>query len=165
MTESSDGTLVGRRVVVGVSGSIAAYKAAVLVRQLAAAGAIVDVAMTPAATQFVTPLTFASLTHRPVVTDVMALDPDQHIAHVELAEAADAIVLAPATANLLGELAARSGQGLRHHLGEAQPGQLRHEAGDLAPPADPHAVPTHRSSLRAHHPPARATMREMETSP
>jgi phosphopantothenoylcysteine decarboxylase/phosphopantothenate--cysteine ligase len=106
MTESTDGTLVGRRVVVGVSGSIAAYKAAVLVRQLAAAGAIVDVAMTPAATQFVTPLTFASLTHRPVVTDVMALDPDQHIAHVELAEAADAIVLAPATANLLGELAA-----------------------------------------------------------
>jgi phosphopantothenoylcysteine decarboxylase/phosphopantothenate--cysteine ligase len=106
VTENMDGTLVGRRVVVGVSGSIAAYKAAVLVRQLAAAGAIVDVAMTPAATQFVAPLTFASLTHRPVVTDVMALDPDQHIAHVELAEAADAIVLAPATANLLGELAA-----------------------------------------------------------
>jgi phosphopantothenoylcysteine decarboxylase/phosphopantothenate--cysteine ligase len=106
VTGSQDGTLVGRRVVVGVSGSIAAYKAAVLVRQLSAAGAIVDVAMTPAATQFVTPLTFASLTHRPVVTDVMALDPDQHIAHVELAEAADAIVLAPATANLLGELAA-----------------------------------------------------------
>jgi phosphopantothenoylcysteine decarboxylase/phosphopantothenate--cysteine ligase len=98
VTENMDGTLVGRRVVVGVSGSIAAYKAAVLVRQLAAAGAIVDVAMTPAATQFVAPLTFASLTHRPVVTDVMALDPDQHIAHVELAEAADAIVLAPATA-------------------------------------------------------------------
>ena len=70
------------------------------------AGAIVDVAMTPAATAFVAPLTFASLTHRPVVTDVMALDPDQHIAHIELAEAADAIVLAPATANLLGELAA-----------------------------------------------------------
>jgi phosphopantothenoylcysteine decarboxylase/phosphopantothenate--cysteine ligase len=106
VTEEQDGTLVGRRVVVGVSGSIAAYKAAVLVRQLAAAGAIVDVAMTPAATQFVAPLTFASLTHRPVVTDVMALDQDQHIAHVELAEAADAIVLAPATANLLGELAA-----------------------------------------------------------
>ncbi|HEY7452450.1 MAG TPA: bifunctional phosphopantothenoylcysteine decarboxylase/phosphopantothenate--cysteine ligase CoaBC [Candidatus Limnocylindria bacterium] len=106
MTEATDGTLVGRRVVVGVSGSIAAYKAAVLVRQLTGAGAIVDVAMTPAATEFVSPLTFASLTHRPVVTDVMALDPDQHIAHVELAEAADAIVLAPATANLLGELAA-----------------------------------------------------------
>jgi phosphopantothenoylcysteine decarboxylase/phosphopantothenate--cysteine ligase len=70
------------------------------------AGAIVDVAMTPSAAAFVTPLTFAALTHRPVITDVMALDPDQHIAHIELAEAADAIVLAPATANLLGKLAA-----------------------------------------------------------
>ena len=105
MTDAS-GPLVGRRVVVGVSGSIAAYKAAVLVRQLMNAGAIVDVAMTPSATAFVTPLTFASLTHRPVVTDVMALDPDEHIAHVELAEAADAVVVAPATANLLGKLAA-----------------------------------------------------------
>ena len=106
MTDMANGTLVGRRVVVGVSGSIAAYKAAVLVRQLMNAGAIVDVAMTPSATAFVTPLTFASLTHRPVVTDVLALDSDQHIAHVELAEAADAIVLAPATANLVGKLAA-----------------------------------------------------------
>ena len=106
MTDETNGTLVGRRVVVGVSGSIAAYKAVVLVRQLMNAGAIVDVAMTPSATAFVTPLTFASLTHRPVVTDVMALDPDEHIAHVELAEAADAIVLAPATANLVAKLAA-----------------------------------------------------------
>ena len=62
--------------------------------------------MTAAATRFVGPLTFASLTHRPVLDDVFELDADQQIAHVELAEAADAIVLAPATANLLGELAA-----------------------------------------------------------
>jgi phosphopantothenoylcysteine decarboxylase/phosphopantothenate--cysteine ligase len=98
--------LAGRRVVVGVSGSIAAYKAVSLVRLLAERGAVVDVAMTTGATAFVTPLTFASLTHRPVVSDVMALDPDEQIAHVELAEGADAIVLAPATANLLAELAA-----------------------------------------------------------
>lgn len=98
--------LSGRRVVVGVSGSIAAYKAVSLVRLLSERGAVVDVAMTRAATGFVAPLTFASLTHRPVVDDVMELDADQHIAHIELAEAADAIVLAPATANLLGELAA-----------------------------------------------------------
>ncbi|MDH4333766.1 MAG: bifunctional phosphopantothenoylcysteine decarboxylase/phosphopantothenate--cysteine ligase CoaBC [Chloroflexota bacterium] len=98
--------LAGRRVVVGVSGSIAAYKAVSLVRLLAERGAVVDVAMTTAATAFVTPLTFASLTHRPVVSEVMALDPDEQIAHVELAEGADAIVLAPATANLLAELAA-----------------------------------------------------------
>ncbi|HTI30375.1 MAG TPA: bifunctional phosphopantothenoylcysteine decarboxylase/phosphopantothenate--cysteine ligase CoaBC [Methylomirabilota bacterium] len=105
MTEDR-GSLAGRRVVVGVAGSIAAYKAVSLVRLLAERGAIVDVAMTPAATQFVTPLTFASLTHRRVVDDVMALDAEQQIAHVELAEGADAIVIAPATANLLAELAA-----------------------------------------------------------
>jgi phosphopantothenoylcysteine decarboxylase/phosphopantothenate--cysteine ligase len=98
--------LAGRRIVVGVTGSIAAYKAVALVRLLAERGAMVDVAMTPAATQFVTPLTFASLTHRPVVHDVMALDADQQIAHVELAEGADAIVIAPATANVIAELAA-----------------------------------------------------------
>jgi len=105
MTEQR-GPLAGRRIVVGVSGSIAAYKAVALVRLLAERGAVVDVAMTPAAARFVTPLTFASLTHRPVVDDVMALDDDQQIAHVELAEGADAIVIAPATANVLAELAA-----------------------------------------------------------
>ncbi len=105
MNEQS-GALSGRRVVVGVTGSIAAYKAVTLVRMLAERGALVDVAMTPAASDFVTPLTFASLTHRPVVTDVMALDADQQIAHVELAEGADAIVIAPATANVIAELAA-----------------------------------------------------------
>jgi phosphopantothenoylcysteine decarboxylase/phosphopantothenate--cysteine ligase len=100
------GSLAGRRIVVGVAGSIAAYKAVSLVRMLGERGAVVDVAMTPAATAFVTPLTFAALTHRPVVSDVMALDADAQIAHVELAEGADAIVIAPATANLLAELAA-----------------------------------------------------------
>jgi len=99
------GSLAGRRVVVGVAGSIAAYKAVSLVRLLAERGAVVDVAMTPAATQFVTPLTFSSLTHRRVVDDVMALDADSQIAHVELAEGADAIVIAPATANVMAELA------------------------------------------------------------
>ena len=105
MTEARS-PLAGRRIVVAVTGSIAAYKAVALVRLLAERGAAVDVAMTPAATAFVTPLTFASLTHRPVVHDVMALDADQQIAHVELAEGADAIVIAPATANVIAELAA-----------------------------------------------------------
>src|SRR5688572_12629979 len=105
MSETS-GVLAGQRSVVGRSGSIAAYKAVSLVRLLGDRGAVVDVAMTPAATAFVGPLTFESLTHRPVVADVMELDADQQIAHIELAEASDAIVLAPATANLLAELAA-----------------------------------------------------------
>src|SRR3990170_3541486 len=100
------GPLAGRRIVVGVSGSIAAYKAVTLVRMLGERGAVVDVAMTAAATRFVGPLTFESLTHRPVLDDVFELDADRQIAHIELAEAADALVLAPATANLLAELAA-----------------------------------------------------------
>lgn len=104
MTESG-GPLAGRRVAVGVSGSIAAYKAVSLVRLLAERGALVDVVMTPAATRFVTPLTFGSLSHRPVLTDLMALDAEQQIAHIEIAEGVDAIVIAPATAHLLGELA------------------------------------------------------------
>ena len=105
MSESG-GPLAGRRVAVGVSGSIAAYKAVSLVRLLAERGALVDVVMTPAATRFVTPLTFGALSHRPVLTDLMALDSDQQIGHIEIAEGADAIVIAPATAHLLGELAA-----------------------------------------------------------
>ncbi|MCA1571843.1 MAG: bifunctional phosphopantothenoylcysteine decarboxylase/phosphopantothenate--cysteine ligase CoaBC [Chloroflexi bacterium] len=104
MTEGL-GPLAGRRIVVGVSGSIAAYKAVTLVRLLQERGADVDVAMTAAATRFVGPLTFESLTHRPVVDEILELDAEQQIAHIELAEAADAIVLAPATANLLAELA------------------------------------------------------------
>ena len=99
-------SLAGRRLVVGITGSIAAYKAVLVVRRLLAAGAIVDVAMTPAATRFVGALTLASLTHRPVLTNVMELDAEQQIAHIELAEGADAIVIAPATANVLAELAA-----------------------------------------------------------
>ncbi len=102
----SGGPLAGRRVAVGVSGSIAAYKAVSLVRLLAERGALVDVVMTPAATRFVTPLTFGSLSHRPVLTDLMALDAEQQIAHIEIAEGVDAVVIAPATAHLLGELAA-----------------------------------------------------------
>ena len=98
--------LRGRRIVVGVSGSIAAYKAVLVVRQLIEAGAAVDVAMTHSATAFVGPLTFEALTRRPVVTDALELDARQRIAHVELAEAADAVVLAPATVHLIGQLAA-----------------------------------------------------------
>ncbi|MFN2484281.1 MAG: bifunctional phosphopantothenoylcysteine decarboxylase/phosphopantothenate--cysteine ligase CoaBC [Candidatus Limnocylindria bacterium] len=106
MTESSPGTLAGRRIVVGVSGSIAAYKAVVLVRRLTDAGAAVDVAMTHSATAFVGPLTFESLTRRRVATDALELDGSSRISHVELAEAADAVVLAPATAHLIAQLAA-----------------------------------------------------------
>jgi phosphopantothenoylcysteine decarboxylase/phosphopantothenate--cysteine ligase len=96
--------LSGRRVVLGVTGSIAAFKAADLASKLVQAGAEVETVMTPAATRFVTPLTFQSLTRRDVVVDMFtAAEPE---AHVEVARRADAVVIAPATADCLANLAA-----------------------------------------------------------
>jgi phosphopantothenoylcysteine decarboxylase / phosphopantothenate---cysteine ligase len=109
--------LSGRTVVVGVSGGIAAYKACELVRWLAERGASVIVAMTGAATEFVTPLTFQALSGNPVVTDLWGnqaprfdLPPDAarkvggRVEHVDVAEAADCLVIAPATADLMARL-------------------------------------------------------------
>jgi phosphopantothenoylcysteine decarboxylase/phosphopantothenate--cysteine ligase len=92
------GTLAGRRLIVGVSGSIAAYKSVYLVRRLVEAGAEVHVAMTREATRFVAPLTFAAVSGRPVLDDLFTGTPN---AHVTVAEAADAAVVAPATAHLI----------------------------------------------------------------
>ncbi len=96
----------GRRVVLGVSGGIASYKACLLARRLTEAGAAVDVVMTHGAGEFVRPLTFAALTNRPVQTSLWA--PDAALAHVRLGQQADLIVVAPATAHLI----ARMAQGL-----------------------------------------------------
>jgi len=96
--------LEGRHVVLGVTGSISAFKAADLASKLRQAGAAVEVVMTPAATQFVTPLTFQSLTGRPVVVDMFAAAEAE--AHVEVARRADALVVAPASADCLANLAA-----------------------------------------------------------
>lgn len=95
----------GKRVLLGVSGSIAAYKAADLASKLTQAGALVDVAMTDAATKFVGPVTFRSVTCRPVLTDLFDLESDGAIEHIALAKAADVMVVAPATANMLYKLA------------------------------------------------------------
>lgn len=97
--------LVGRLVAVGACGSIAAYKAVELVRLLRAEGAEVVVMLTPAATQFVSPLTLAALSRHAVETDVLGLLPDQRIGHIVVADSADAIVVAPATARWLGAMA------------------------------------------------------------
>ena len=99
------GRLVGRLIAVGVTGSIAAYKAADLVRRLRDEGADVVVLMTPSATRFVGSLTFAALTRHPVETDAGALLPDQRIGHIVVADSADAIVVAPATAHWLAAMA------------------------------------------------------------
>lgn len=97
--------LQGKTILLGVTGSIAAFKAAGLASQLTQLGAHVDVVMTREATQFVGPLTFESLTHRHVVTDVMALLPDSSIGHVAMAHRADIFVIAPATAHTIAKIA------------------------------------------------------------
>ena len=98
--------LAGRLIGVGVTASIAAYKAVELVRLLRAEGADVAVMLTPSATRFVGALSFSALSRHPVETDVLDLLPDQRIGHIVIADSADAIVVAPATANWLGSMAA-----------------------------------------------------------
>ena len=93
-------SLQGKRIVVGLGGGIAAFKAVQLVRELLRRGAEVRVAMTDAATRFVGPITFAGLTGKPPVIDLCAEDYAGEV-HVELGEWADAIVIAPATMNLM----------------------------------------------------------------
>jgi phosphopantothenoylcysteine decarboxylase/phosphopantothenate--cysteine ligase len=95
--------LAGTNVLLGVTGGIAAYKAALLVRLLTEFGADVHVVMTPAATRFVGPDTFAALTRHPVHSDVFER-PDA-VLHIRLAHEADVAVVAPATANVIGKLA------------------------------------------------------------
>jgi phosphopantothenoylcysteine decarboxylase/phosphopantothenate--cysteine ligase len=93
-------------IVVGVAGGIAAYKAAELVRLLDKAGASTYVAMTARAQQFITPMTFQALTRHPVFTDLFNLTEEATIGHIQLADRADLVIIAPATANAIARLAA-----------------------------------------------------------
>ena len=99
------GPLAGKQVVLGVTGSIASYKAVDLASKLAQAGALVDVIMSYGATQFVTPLAFRSITHREVVTDTYDVASEFANEHVALARRADVVVIAPATVNCIAKLA------------------------------------------------------------
>jgi Phosphopantothenoylcysteine decarboxylase (EC 4.1.1.36) len=99
-------TLAGKRIVLGVCGSIAAYKVAQLARDLTLAGAVVDVILTEAAERFVGRATFQALTGRPVLTDMWSLPEDGVVGHVSLGMHADMVVIAPATANTIARLAA-----------------------------------------------------------
>lgn len=107
---SGPAVLHERRIVLGVSGSIAAYKSVDLASKLTQMGALVDTVMTDAAQQFVTPLAFQSVTGRPVYTSMWHADMSgglpTHVAHVALGESADALIIAPATANTIAKLAA-----------------------------------------------------------
>ncbi len=97
--------LTGRLVVLGITGSIAAFKAPEIVRALRAEGADVQVLMTPAATRFVSPLTMRTLTGRAVDADLLDLLPDGRIGHIVAADSADVILVAPATAQWIGAMA------------------------------------------------------------
>jgi phosphopantothenoylcysteine decarboxylase/phosphopantothenate--cysteine ligase len=103
-------TSAGRHVLLGVSGGIASYKACTLARRLVDSGAVVDVALTASAAEFVRPVTFEALTGRPVLGSLW--EPGRALAHISLARQPDLIVLAPATAHLL----ARAAHGLADDL-------------------------------------------------
>lgn len=98
-------TLKQKNIIVGIGGGIAAYKAAELVRLLRKAHANVQVVMTKAAAQFITPLTLQALSGNPVRDDLFSLSAENAMSHIELARWADLILIAPATANILAQLA------------------------------------------------------------
>ncbi|MBN1313185.1 MAG: bifunctional phosphopantothenoylcysteine decarboxylase/phosphopantothenate--cysteine ligase CoaBC [Anaerolineae bacterium] len=106
---SSKSILTDKHIILGVTGSIAAYKACALASRLTQHGALVDVIMTESATRFVAPLTFQALTGRPVYTTMWQTDASgglgTHIAHVSLAHEADLLLIAPITANMMAKIA------------------------------------------------------------
>lgn len=104
--------LLNKHILVGITGSIAAYKSADLVRRLCTNGAQVRVVMTRSATEFVTPMTFQALSGNPVHTALMDLGAEAAMGHIELARWADAIVVAPATASFIARLATGSNDDL-----------------------------------------------------
>ncbi|QGT79441.1 bifunctional phosphopantothenoylcysteine decarboxylase/phosphopantothenate--cysteine ligase CoaBC [Guyparkeria halophila] len=106
MNTPSSNELSRQRILVGVSGGIAAYKAVTLVRRLVEAGAEVRVVMTEAATRFVTPLTFQAVSGHPVRTTLLDAEAESGMDHIALARWADAVVIAPASADLMARLAA-----------------------------------------------------------
>jgi phosphopantothenoylcysteine decarboxylase/phosphopantothenate--cysteine ligase len=99
------GPFNGKNIALGVTGSIAIYKVVDLASKLTQAGAQVNVLMTPSAERFVSALTFRSITHRPVLTDLFDAASPEPVEHVALAKTADILVIAPATANILAKLA------------------------------------------------------------
>lgn len=98
--------LSNKKIILGVCGGIAAYKAVELLRLLTKAGGDVHVIMTDAAREFVAPLTFQTLSANPVNTELFNLISEQEIGHISLADRADLFIIAPATANIIGKIAA-----------------------------------------------------------
>ena len=97
--------LKGKKIVLGITGSIAAYKACLLIRQLIKRGAEVQVVITPAGKEFITPITLSTLTHKPVISEFFSQRDGTWNSHVDLGLWADAMVVAPCTASTLGKMA------------------------------------------------------------
>jgi phosphopantothenoylcysteine decarboxylase/phosphopantothenate--cysteine ligase len=97
--------LKNKKIILGVSGGIAAYKSCEIVRRLSDQGAEVHVVLTQSAQQFVTPLTFQTLSQNPVHTDLFNLNEESEMNHIKLADEADLIIIAPATADVIGKIA------------------------------------------------------------
>ena len=98
-------SLCGKKIVLGITGSIAAYKAAVLIRLLIQKGAEVQVVITPAGKEFITPITLSALTSKPVISEFFAQRDGSWHSHVALGQWADAMLVAPATASSIGKMA------------------------------------------------------------
>ena len=97
--------LKGKKIMLGITGSIAAYKACLLIRQLIKRGAEVQVVITPAGKEFITPITLSALTHKPVISEFFSQRDGTWNSHVDLGLWADAMVVAPCTASTLGKMA------------------------------------------------------------
>lgn len=97
--------LKGKKIVLGITGSIAAYKACLIIRQLIRRGAEVQVVITPAGKEFITPITLSALTHKPVISEFFSQRDGTWNSHVDLGLWADAMVVAPCTASTLGKMA------------------------------------------------------------
>ena len=97
--------LKGKKIVLGITGSIAAYKACLIIRELVKAGAEVQVVITPAGKEFITPITLSALTQKPVISEFFSQRDGTWHSHVKLGLWADAMLIAPCTASTLGKMA------------------------------------------------------------
>jgi phosphopantothenoylcysteine decarboxylase/phosphopantothenate--cysteine ligase len=138
--------LQSKRVLLCVCGGIAAYKSAEIVRRLVACNATVQVAMTRAAMQFITPLTLQALSRRPVASELLSVDEDARIGHIRIAQETDAVLVAPATADLI----ARAAAGMADDMVTAA----------LLATSAPVVVAPSMNTFMLHHP---ATARNLET--
>ena len=137
-------TLSNKRIIVGITGGIAAYKSAEIVRRLQDHGAEVRVVMTPSAEEFIRPLTLQALSGHPVHTGLLDPDAEAGMGHIELARWADLLLIAPATADFIASMAQGRGNSLLNAVYLATPALVA-----VAPCDEPrHVVPS--GNLRQH---------------